>query len=122
VLQANYTVGKNWAFLRVGKMAIPGKSEGRKLDGNYGVLYDISVQIENPLPESRVVRLVLAPDAGGAQGIFLVEGRWIEAPFLIPPAEFELAQFVLSPQERRVVSIQTLPVGGSAYPVTLVVR
>jgi len=29
---------------------------------------------------------------------------------------------VLSPQEHRVVSIRTLPVGGSAYPVTLVVR
>jgi hypothetical protein len=54
--------------------------------------------------------------------VFLVEGKWIEVPHLSPPAEFELAQFVLSPQQHRVVNIRTLPVGGSAYPVTLVVR
>jgi hypothetical protein len=122
VLKTSYTVGRSWAFVRLGKMAIPGKHDGQVLDGNYGVLYDISVRIENPLPEPRVVRLLLVPDAGGAQGVFLVEGRWIEAPRLTPPAEFELAQFLLSPQEHRVVSIRTLPVGGSAYPVTLVVR
>jgi hypothetical protein len=122
VLETNYTVGQNWAFVRMGKTAIPGKHDGQVLYGNYGVLYDISVRIENPLPEPRVVRLILAPDAGGAQGVFLVEGRWIEAPRLTPPAEFELAQFLLSPLERRVVNIRTLPVGGSAYPVTLVVR
>ncbi len=92
------------------------------LDGDYGVLYDIAVRLDNPTPAPRVVRLMLAPDAGGAQGIFLVEGRWVEAPHLSPPAEFQLAQFLLSPQEHRVVNIRTLPVGGSAYPVTLVVR
>jgi hypothetical protein len=122
VLETTYTVGRNWAFVRMGKTAIPGKHDGQVLYGNYGVLYDISVRIDNPFPEPRIVRLVLAPDAGGAQGVFLIEGQWIEAPFLIPPAEFELAHFLLSPQEHRVVNIQTLPVGGSAYPVTLVVR
>src|SRR5260370_36742651 len=65
---------------------------------------------------------MLPPAAGGAQGIFLVEGKWVEAPHLSPPAEFQLAQFLLSPQEHRVVNIRTLPVGGSAYPGTLVVR
>jgi hypothetical protein len=122
VMEASYTCGKSWTFLRVGKLAIPGKDGQQKLDGNYGVLYDISVRLDNPLPQARVVRLVLAPDAGGAQGVFLVEGKWVEAPHLAPPAEFELAQFLLSPQEHRVVNIRTLPVGGSAYPVTLVVR
>jgi hypothetical protein len=114
--------------MRLGKRSVPDKSSrspeilGQTLDGDYGVLYDISVRIDNPTPEPRVVRLVLAPDAGGAQGIFLVEGKWIEAPHLSPPAEFQLARFLLSPQEHRVVNIRTLPVGGSAYPVTLVVR
>lgn len=122
VLAAQYTVGQNWAFVRVGKKAIPGKDERQVLDGNYGVLYDIAVRIDNPTPQARVVRLMLVPDAGGAGGVFLVEGRWIEAPHVSPPAEFQLAQFLLSPQEHRVVNIQTLPVGGSAYPVTLVVR
>jgi hypothetical protein len=122
VLEARYTVGQSWAFVRLGKLAVPERSAGQRLDGIYGVLYDISVRIENPTPAPRVVRLLLAPDAGGAQGVFLVEGRWVEAPRLAPPAEYQLAQFLLSPQERRVVTIQTLPVGGSAYPVTLVVR
>jgi hypothetical protein len=128
VLHAEYSVGGNWAFVRLGKHGIPGKprspgdASAQVLDGDYGVLYDISVQIENPTRERRVVRLMLAPDAGGARGVFLVDEKWIEAPHLIPPSEFQLAQFVLSPRERRVVNIRTLPVGGSAYPVTLVVR
>ncbi len=122
LMTASYTVGRRWAFVRLGKIAIPGKHAGQLLDGNYGVLYDISVRIDNPTPAPRRVRLLMAPDAGGAQGVFLVEGRWVEAPRLLPPAEFELAEFLLAPQEHRVVNIQTLPVGGSAYPVTLVVR
>src|SRR5438034_5546464 len=123
VLEASYTVGRNWTFVRLGKKAkvtAHPAGEGPILDGDYGVLYDISVRIDNPTAEARTVKLMLAPDAGGARGVFLVEGKWIEAPHVSPPSEFELAKFVLSPQEHRVVNIRTLPVGGSAYPVTLV--
>jgi hypothetical protein len=125
VLEASYTVGQSWTFVRLGrkaKVTARPAGEGPVLDGDYGVLYDISVRIENPTPEARTVNLMLEPDAGGAQGVFLVEGKWIEVPHLSPPAEFKLAQFVLSPQQHRIVNIRTLPVGGSAYPVTLVVR
>jgi hypothetical protein len=125
-MHASFTVGKSWTFVRLGKRVSPASaasgSGGPVLDGDYGILYDIAVRLDNPTPAPHVVRLLLAPDAGGAQGVFLVNGKWIEAPHVSPPAEFELAQFLLGPQEHRVVNIRTLPVGGSAYPVTLVVR
>ncbi len=114
--------------MKLGSQPLPGPCprssdpNARVLDGDYGVLYDIAVRLNNPTSAPRVVRLFMSPDAGGAQGVFLVDGKWVEAPHVSPPAEFPLAQFLLSPLEQRVVNIRTLPVGGSAYPVTLVVR
>jgi hypothetical protein len=68
------------------------------------------------------VNLVLAAEAGRASGVFLIDGRIIEAPSVRPPAEVVLGSIRMEPMTRGSVSIRTLPVGGSAYPVTLVVR
>ena len=60
--------------------------------------------------------------AGEARGVFLIDGRIVEAPDVTPPAEALLARIKMKPAEQRTLSIRTMPVGGSAYPVSLVVR
>lgn len=117
-----YAVGERWTFMHMGRQAITGRRVNRKLFGNYGVLYDLNVAISNPTDEEKTVQIVLAPEAGWARGAFLIDGKLIEAPQVAPPSEAVLWSVKLAPQQRRKVKIQGIPAGGSAYPVSLVVR
>jgi hypothetical protein len=121
-IQASYTVGARWTFVNVGRKPLAGRDEERQLAGNYGVFYDISLELANPTDRERTVQLLLSPAAGDARGVFVIDGRIVEAPPVAPPAEVVLARVRIKPAERRVLSIRTMPVGGSAYPVSLVVR
>jgi hypothetical protein len=121
-MQSRFSVGGGWAFIPVGKKAIQNQSESKRLDGNYGVLYDIALELENPTDEARTISISLSPDAGLAMGVSRIDGAIVESPQVSPPAEAALATFRLQPRERRTVPIQTIPVGGSNYPISLVVR
>jgi hypothetical protein len=121
-VEASYRVGERWAFVNLGRRPIPAREGDGRLAGNYGVLYDISLSLENPKAEEQTVRVLLSPDAGAARGVFLIDGQLIEAPPVEPPQEALLASFTMKPAERRTLKIRAMPVGGSAYPVSLVVR
>lgn len=121
-VEASYRVGNRWAFVNLGRRPIPGEHGDRHLAGNYGVLYDIALNLENPLDVERRVRVVLTADAGVARGVFLIDGQLIEAPPVEPPQEAILTSITMQPSERRTLKIRAMPVGGSAYPVSLVVR
>jgi hypothetical protein len=85
-------------------------------------VYDITVDIDNPSDQPRTVSVVLAPEAGWARGAFIIEGKLVEAPQVAPPADAVLWKVRLAPGEQRKVRIQGIPVGGSSYPVSIVVR
>lgn len=121
-LHARFEVGGNWAFINVGKKPVSNQDNRKRLEGNYGILYDIALELSNPTDEERVVSVTLSPDAGAAMGVFVIDGTVVESPPITPPTEAPLATFRLRPGERRTVPIQTIPVGGSNYPVSLVVR
>jgi hypothetical protein len=121
-LSARYVVGKNWAFLNLGSEPLLTRETHRKLAGNYGVSYEWTLTLSNPTDQPQPVVLTLSPDAGDARGVFVIDGAVVEAPEVSPPVEADLATFELQPGERRVVRVQTLPVGGSSYPARLVIR
>jgi hypothetical protein len=121
-LHARFDVGGNWTFINVGKKAVHNQDNRKRLDGNYGILYDIALELSNPTGDERVVSVSLSPDAGAAMGVFLIDGTLVESPPISPPTEAPLASFRLRPGEHRTVPIQTIPVGGSNYPVSLIIR
>jgi hypothetical protein len=121
-VRQKYSVGQRWTFVPVGREAITGKTANRRLHGNYGVLYQITVALDNPTDEPRTVRVLLAPEAGWVRGAFVIEGRVIEAPQLHPPNEALLWSVRLEAREQRTLNIRAMPVGGSSYPISLVVR
>ena len=117
-----YRVGQRWAFIHVGRVPIQSGGKTRRLDGNYGVLYRVTVELHNPTDTAQTVRLLMSPDAGLARGVFIIDGQLIEAPQISPPIEAELWKKKLEPGERRRLTIEAMPVGGSNYPISLVVR
>ena len=121
-VEADYAVGERWAFIPIGKHALYDSNAQKKLDGNYGVTYDINVRIENPTGETKKVSVLFDPSAGLASGVFIIDGKFVLIKYAQPPSEVPLASYRLKPGEIRDVRILTVPLAGSNYPATLVVR
>lgn len=121
-ISASYRVGDRWEFIRIGKYAIRSTTDDTVLDGNYGVIYNINIHVENPTADPSTVRVIFQPTAGPASGIFVTGGHIISVKVVNPPNEFTITSVRLAPGESRDISISTIPLGGSAYPATIVVR
>ncbi|MCE5199130.1 MAG: hypothetical protein ABFD54_02190 [Armatimonadota bacterium] len=122
-VQTDYVIGQRWAFISIGKNALRGRTDEKTtLYGNYGVVYDIDVKVQNPTTETKKVQVVFDPSAGLASGVFIIDGQFVSTKYAKPPEEFSLAAYTLKPGETRNVNIKTVPVAGSNYPATLVVR
>ncbi len=121
-LGARYVVGREWTFVTIGNSPLPGLLEGDYLSGNYGVIYDIALDISNPTDAPASVDILLEAAGGHARAVLLVDGAPIQAAVLGPGAEARLARYELAPGEERRVRIETMPEGGSHYPVRLVAR
>lgn len=121
-IESKYVIGERWEFIRIGKHAIKDASDDRQLFGNYGVIYDIKIQIENPTADDRNVKIVFDPTAGPASGIFVIEGKIIGVKIVVPPKEFEITTVRVPAGQIKTLTITTMPLGGSAYPASIVVR
>lgn len=121
-VSATYVVGRDWAFVTIGNQATPGMVEGDLLAGNYGLIYDISLDLSNPTAEEARVVVLLEPAGGSARATLLVDGQQVETALMQADSQAEVARYQLAPGERRRVRIQTMPEGGSNYPVRLVAR
>ena len=121
-LKARHVVGKGYAFIKIGNKPITGIDGTPPLLGNYGVVYDIEVEVENPHPHSSNVDFVFEPTAGLTGFVFTVDGRKVEQARTNQPAEPRLARIRLAPNEVRKVRVKTIPLSGSNYPVQLTVK
>jgi hypothetical protein len=121
-IKARHVVGKGYAFVKIGNKPITGIEGTPPLLGNYGVVYDIEVEVENPLPHSANVDFVFEPTAGLTGFVFTVDGRKVQQARTNQPAEPRLARIRLAPHEVRKVRVRTIPLSGSNYPVQLTVK
>jgi hypothetical protein len=122
VINASYEVGGKWAFIGIGKDAIKDAHGNRRLDGNYGVLYDIHLTLSNPKPVAQPVSVLFEPSAGIARGVFVLDNEMIEASHLVPPNEFPIKTYMLKAGESKEVVLKTMPLAGSNYPATIIAR
>jgi hypothetical protein len=121
-VDAKYTAGGQWIFVRLGDDALKHPELGVSLDGNYGVTYNINTVVENTLKTPLAMEVLFEATAGEACGVFLVDGDFKLVKHLNPPTEAKLARFRVGPGEIKKLSISTVPLSGSFYPATLVVR
>ena len=119
-LDAEYVCGARWAFIPIGKHALTVKD--KKLYGNYGVTYKITVKASNPTTDTKKVCLVFDPTAGPASAVFIIDGKFALVKYAQPPDEIILATFTLQPGQSKTCHVETVPLAGSNYPATLIVR
>jgi len=121
-VEAEYVVGSRWAFIPIGKHAIDDNGQQKKLYGNYGVTYNINIRISNPTGETRKVSFIFDPTAGPASAVFMIDGKLALVKYAQPPNEITLTSISLRPGETRICRVVTVPLAGSNYPATLIVK
>jgi hypothetical protein len=120
--EVNYKVGGRYSVIRLGQKAIARSDESGRLDGNFGVTYEIEANLSNPEDVAVDVELIFETSAGYSGGIFFVDDNYIMTPKLLPKKEARLAKYRMAPGATRKVRIRTLPLSGSSYPATIYIR
>lgn len=120
-LVSRHSVGGRWGVFSIGRAPITGAGN-QALEGNYGVFYDVALNLENPTTSATDVRVFFEPAGGLAGGVFLIDGKRVEIPRTNMPTQTLLGTFRLGPGARLTVPIRTLPLSGSNYPVNLWVK
>lgn len=121
-LQVRYEVGSQWAFATIGDNQVLSSSGRELLDGDYGVLYEITFEIENPTQEPAHVELAFMPGGGLARGSVMIGHEIYETRLLRYGETQRLYAVIVPAQGRRVVEVRTMPEAGSNYPVKLLLR
>jgi hypothetical protein len=115
-----YLVGGKFSFVSIGRVPIQSLT-AKNLDGNYGVLYDITLSLVNQTDEPETVNLRFEPSGGLAGAFFFIDGKPVEIVRTNMPEETTLATYKLMPKEIRSVKIRTMPLAGSNYPARIIV-
>ena len=121
VIDATYTVGKQWAFIRIGKNPIKHETLDTSLYA-FGITYDINATLVNPTDQDRTIEVLFEATAGPAAGVFLLDGKYAEVKRLGPPDERLIGSYLVRSGKTRSLHIRTIPLSGSAYPATLIIR
>jgi hypothetical protein len=120
--EVDYSVGGPYGFVRIGQTPIARQDNQGSLDGNFGVMYTITANIENKTATPAEIEVVYEASAGYGGALFLIDGDVRRTPMLQPKEEARLSRFKLDPYTTKALKIQTLPLSGSAYPCTLTIR
>lgn len=118
---AKHIVGGDWTFVHIGREPIKGL-EGEHLHGNYGVIYHITVSVENKSEFERPCELVFSPNAGVARFVGVVNRTLLSSPTLRENQEHVLCRWYVPPLSLKQIEIYTMPIPASYYPVSLIIR
>ena len=118
----DYEAGGRFGFARIGEQPLVDETNQRTLLGNFGVVYDIRGSLTNPTPEPVEVEVLFEASAGYGSGLFYINGDYVKLGLIKPKQEIVLASIKLPPGANKALSIQTMPLSGANYPVTLIVR
>lgn len=121
-ITVEHTVGGRYTHIRVGQAPIGATNPERKLQGNFGVLYDVTVELVNPTESEAHVEFAFEASAGYSAALFAFGSEIVRIPPIRPKEEAIFRRATVPPGERRRVSFVTVPLSGSSYPATLIVR
>lgn len=95
------------------------------LKGNYGVIYNVALQLSNSTYRDQVAHIYFVPVGGVARGVIVINDVITETGVMdtagqLPPAQ--IAEIIVPAKSTVPVHIRMFPQGGSFYPINLVVR
>lgn len=89
--------------------------------GDYGVLYDAELKLNNPTPGPKQVKIFFSPAGGIARGVFLWDDSLMDTLVVHPKGEtLTVKSIIVAPFEFKTIRLITMPEAGSYYPVDMV--
>jgi hypothetical protein len=104
----------------IGQLPLPNLREGEALSGDYGVMQSVRVVIVNTSKFGQAIALYANPRGGMATGTFIIDDTLVQAHRLSAYSRYKIWQETIAPGTYRTLRIQTMPEGGSSYPLRLV--
>jgi hypothetical protein len=120
--EIDFKIGERERVVRLGQKSIVRQDSSGRLDGNFGVVYEINALLTNPQTESATVEVVFETSAGYSGGLFFVNDDYVVTPKMLPKAQARVGRYRLAAGATQRVKITTLPLSGSSYPATLFFR
>ena len=119
----SYRTGGPFQFIRVGEYGISdAEQNGFQLSGNFGVHYSIQGTMQNPSAKSEKVEVVFEASAGYAGALFVVNGKYVRGKVISTKNTLLLHETTLAPGAIEALKIETLPLSGAHYPITITVK
>ncbi len=120
-VEVEHQIGGKWTFVTIGRDGSVSQG-GVQLAGDYGVLHEIDLGLQNPNPTPGQAEIVVRASGGLMRGLFLIDGVLHETGILRGFNEEVLTKEQVGPHDGRIIRIQTVPESASNYPVHLIVR
>jgi len=106
--------------LPIGQIPLQNNLKGEALSGDYGVLQSFVIKIENSGSRPQPVAIYQNPRGGRATGTYLIDGVLVQSHGVPSFSRYKLRQYVVPARGFVRVNIETIPEGGSSYPVRLI--
>lgn len=121
-LRRSHQVGGEETRMAVGALRQETFSGVKELRGDYGVVYEVELELENPSARPATVDLLINPRGGAVTATFLLDGQVVEVPRTEAMAEHVFSSLEIPAGSRQTVRLQTIPEGASSYPIRIVAR
>ena len=115
-----WNVDDPYLELSIGQIPLTNDLKGQALAGDYGVLQSFVIKIENSSAQPRAVAIYENPRGGRATGTFLIDGVLVQSHGAPAFSQYKLRQYIVPARGFVRVTIETIPEGGSSYPLRLI--
>lgn len=115
-----WAVDDPYLDLSIGHLPLPNSLQGEALSGDYGVLQSFVVNVENPSAQPQDIAIYENPRGGRATGTYLIDGVLVQSHQVPAFSRYKIRQYVVPARGFVRVTIETMPEGGSSYPLDLV--
>jgi len=122
VVTASYEAGDPWMYLRLGESNPVSLTDGRVLQGCYGITHSYHVELHNPHSYPALVFAVMRVSAGEVKGQFFIDDEYLVTPLVVGGEEQLLKEIPLKPGETRLLKIKAIPLNGGFYPASIILR
>ncbi|HEY9085618.1 MAG TPA: hypothetical protein VIN40_06750, partial [Candidatus Tyrphobacter sp.] len=115
-----WNVDDPYLELPIGLLPLPNSLRGEALSGDYGVLQSFVVNVVNPTAQPQSIAIYENPRGGRATGTYLIDGVLVQSHQVPAFSRYKIRQYVVPARGFVRVTIESMPEGGSSYPLDLI--
>jgi len=105
--------------IRLGEIPVIKNGKSEIMKGNYGLEYQITLEVENVATANKQLQGYFGPAGGIAAATFLLDDQMISLGAVPARQKKEFLKQTLAPGEKRVFKINFMPQAGANYPIDL---